>query len=256
MSEQQQTHPLAEIPGRWASPPAEMVGKLPRGGDKDRSKWQWCNVCNNKHAANAVHLDYMGHAEVTLALCDIDPLWNWEPVAFDTNGLPLIEWGSAEDEMAVMWVRLTLHGHSRLGVGSVEKSKSDIHKELIGDALRNAAMRFGVGTNLWSKSAPSSSSSNSGGGSPRPSAPAGRVGPAQVNPDTGVRFLTSQQIRRAAAGLVRTHRPTVGVSELDKVVKELLDRHGQALTGNGPWPETEVGPVLDAVTDELTAQAA
>jgi len=110
-----------------------------------------CKVCGQFHHKNAVHLDYVGHAAVTGRLLEVDPNWNWEPVAFGSNGLPAI------DADGGLWIRLTILGVSRLGYGSAEivqnspKSKGDIIKELIGDAIRNAAMRFGVALNLWHK---------------------------------------------------------------------------------------------------------
>jgi hypothetical protein len=39
-----------------------------------------------------------------------------------------------------------------LGVGSVRADKPDLDKELVGDFLRNASMRFGICLSLWSKS--------------------------------------------------------------------------------------------------------
>jgi hypothetical protein len=50
-----------------------------------------------------------------------------------------------------MWGTLTLLGKSMLGVGSVRADKQDLDKELVGDFLRNAAMRFGIALSLWSK---------------------------------------------------------------------------------------------------------
>jgi hypothetical protein len=80
-------------------------------------------------------------------LIEIDPLWTWQPVAWD-NGTPAIH---VENGMATMWATLTLLGKSMLGVGSVRADKPDQSKELIGDFLRNAAMRFGIALSLWSK---------------------------------------------------------------------------------------------------------
>jgi hypothetical protein len=51
-----------------------------------------------------------------------------------------------------MWGNLTILGKSMLGVGSVRSDKADLDKELIGDFLRNASMRFGICLSLWSKS--------------------------------------------------------------------------------------------------------
>ena len=51
-----------------------------------------------------------------------------------------------------MWGHLTILGKTMLGVGSVRSDKPDLDKELIGDFLRNASMRFGICLSLWSKS--------------------------------------------------------------------------------------------------------
>ena len=50
-----------------------------------------------------------------------------------------------------MWGRITVHGKSIIGVGTCEARKGEPEKELVGDMIRNAAMRFGIGTKLWSK---------------------------------------------------------------------------------------------------------
>jgi hypothetical protein len=51
-----------------------------------------------------------------------------------------------------MWIRLTVCGVTRLGYGHPDGKKGgDAIKELIGDALRNAAMRFGAALDLWHK---------------------------------------------------------------------------------------------------------
>lgn len=46
---------------------------------------------------------------------------------------------------------MTLLGHRRYCVGSVEERKQDVGKELVSDAIRNGAMRFGVALHLWTK---------------------------------------------------------------------------------------------------------
>jgi hypothetical protein len=94
----------------------------------------------------AVHLKYVGHAALTDRLLDVDPEWSWEPLALDSNGLPLL------DNAGGMWIRLTVLGVSRLGYGDAQgKVGGDAMKERIGDALRNAAMRFGAALELWHK---------------------------------------------------------------------------------------------------------
>ena len=118
---------LAAIPDKHAQPDPSTLATLPKGG---------------------ANLSYMGHAEVTLALIDVDPLWTWEPLGYADNGAPSI---TIEGNRLVMWARLTVLGKSIIGVGTCEARKGDPEKELIGDFLRNAAMRFGIGTKLWSK---------------------------------------------------------------------------------------------------------
>lgn len=105
-----------------------------------------CTVCGGWHHPRAVHLDYVGHAALTDRLLEADPHWNWEPVAFGPDGLP------AFDRNNCLWIRLTVCGVTRLGYGSADgKSGGDAIKEVIGDALRNAAMRFGAALDLWHK---------------------------------------------------------------------------------------------------------
>lgn len=112
----------------------------------DYSKGIRCNECGGWHHPKVIHLDYVGHAALTDRLLDVDPLWYWEPLATYENGLP------AFDEMGGLWIRLHVLGHSRIGYGSADgKTGGDAKKEVIGDALRNAAMRFGAALDLWHK---------------------------------------------------------------------------------------------------------
>lgn len=129
--------------------PPDQVHKLPRATRRDNQKGK-CNECGGWHGLPAVHLDYVGHAEVTDRLLKVDPTWTWEPVAFDERGLPAFVYnGSAP---VGLWIRLTICGVTRIGYGSVEPGVFDAEKQLIGDAIRNAAMRFGVALDLWAKS--------------------------------------------------------------------------------------------------------
>lgn len=108
--------------------PKEQIGKLPKGG---------------------LQLDFVGHGYITQRLLDVDPLWNWEPVAYDPQGLPLI------DEYGGLWIKLTVSGVTRLGYGDAAGRKgNDAIKVAIGDALRNAGMRFGLALDLWCKGDP------------------------------------------------------------------------------------------------------
>lgn len=92
-------------------------------------------------------LDYVGHAALTDRLLDADPEWNWEPLHIDPDtGLPAL------DAIGGLWIRLTVCGVTRLGYGDAgEKKGTNAMKERIGDALRNAAMRFGAALDLWHK---------------------------------------------------------------------------------------------------------
>lgn len=127
--------------------PAEVVGTLPKGPKTERSRWTLCPDCGANMGPH-VHLSYIGHAAVTDRLLDTDPHWNWEPAALSPEGLPLYR---ETDSQVELWIRLTVAGVTRLGVGVVDKGRPDGAKELISDALKNAAMRFGVALYLWSK---------------------------------------------------------------------------------------------------------
>ena len=157
--------------------PASQIEWLPRplrSGDTDRG---WCRpgspytadqrACGGLHA-RSIHLAYVGHAGVTQRLLDVDPTWTWQPVALDDDGLPRL----TRDQL--LWIRLTVLGVTRLGVGDARVASTrppgDMMKERIGDALRNAALRFGVGTYLWSKSE-ESQLLRAGGELPEPAPP-------------------------------------------------------------------------------------
>lgn len=117
---------LRNILKDYAKPDPSIVQQLPKGGTK---------------------LDFVGHADITRILIEIDPYWSWEPCGW-VQGRPAIH---VENGMATMWGWLTVHGKELLGVGSVKADKGDYEKELIGDFLRNASMRFGISLNLWTK---------------------------------------------------------------------------------------------------------
>ena len=118
---------LRKILKDHAVPDPKIVSKLPKGGRE---------------------LDYIGHADVTRILLGVDPTWTIEPAAYDDAGLPArVTIGNMVQ--AGFW--MTLLGHTRYCVGSVEDRKSDVGKELMSDAIRNGAMRFGVALSLWTK---------------------------------------------------------------------------------------------------------
>ena len=131
--------------------PPNLISKLPKPTAKrdvmDGLPKAMCAVCGTYHATSKViHLDYVGHAALTDRLLDADPMWTWEPLAMSPEGLPVM------DNFGGMWIKLTVCGVTRYGYGDAQgKSGGDAMKERIGDALRNAAMRFGAALDLWHK---------------------------------------------------------------------------------------------------------
>lgn len=109
--------------------PASQVGLLPR-------------------TTKRPELEYVGHGAVTARLLDVDPEWTWEPLGYDSDGKPVLE-RNAEGNPVGLWIKLTVNGVTRVGYGDCESGQFSAVKVLIGDALRNAAMRFGVALDLW-----------------------------------------------------------------------------------------------------------
>lgn len=139
--------------------PASAIGRLPRKTKDGRM----------------IYLDYVGHAAVTDRLLDVDPEWGWEPVASSEVGLPIF------DRYGGLWIRLTVAGVTRYGYGDCGgKQTPEGVKEAIGDAIRNAAMRFGVALDLWAKGElPSASEGSEAAGVERRPAASGDVVTAQ-----------------------------------------------------------------------------
>jgi hypothetical protein len=133
--------------------PLHQISKLPKptkaqtdAVKADYKKGIRCQLCGAWHHPDVVHLDYVGHAALTDRLLDCDPAYKWEPYAEDANGLPLL------DKDGGLWIKLTVCGVTRPGYGDAQgKTGGDAMKERIGDALRNAAMRFGAALDLWHK---------------------------------------------------------------------------------------------------------
>lgn len=139
--------------------PPEAVGKKPvitckacsesRTKVCDDHKKFKCGTCGNYITRKHDHLDFVGHAYVTERLLSVDPNWNWRPLSMAANGMPLL------DDNGGLWIELTIHGVSRLGYGDADgKRGGKAVKEAIGDAIRNAGMRFGVALEMWKKESP------------------------------------------------------------------------------------------------------
>ena len=122
------------------------MGSQGQGLAKLREPFPANQISQRQQSRGGPMLSYVGHAALTDRLLDADPMWNWEPLAFGPEGLPVI------DTLGGMWIRLTVCGVSRLGYGDAQgKEGPNAIKEVIGDALRNAAMRFGAALDLWHK---------------------------------------------------------------------------------------------------------
>jgi len=133
--------------------PENQISKLPKPTKQQTQEVKdnfkagvRCTICGTWHHPKVVHLDYVGHAALTDRLLDVDPEWSWEPLALGPDGLPAV------DKDGGLWIKLTVCGVTRLGFGDAEgKTGGNATKERIGDALRNAAMRFGAALDLWHK---------------------------------------------------------------------------------------------------------
>jgi hypothetical protein len=131
------------------------VGKLPKVTCKtcsdpklkcDQHARRYCKICKGVVSEAHIHVDFVGHAYVTERLWAVDPEWSWEPLAFNQSGLP------AMDEFGGLWIKLTIGGQTRLGYGDADGRKGhNATKIAIGDAIRNAAMRFQVALDMWKK---------------------------------------------------------------------------------------------------------
>lgn len=164
MPDTDQTATLAKLRAAFK---ATQIGKLPRvtcracseaakagkGSCSEHSRAK-CDVCGNFISSRHIHLDYVGHAAATERLLDTDPLWDWQPpsrATLDQLGEPGAIVRNGKGDPVGLWIVLTVAGKSRLGYGSVDAGATDAVKQLIGDAIRNAGMRFGIALDLWKK---------------------------------------------------------------------------------------------------------
>lgn len=171
--------------------PANQVGQLPQPYKKDATKGK-CDECGKWHGLPAMHLDFVGHGAVTHRLLEVDPFWTWEPFAVDAAGLPAL------DKHGNLWIRLTVLGVTRIGVGD-----GATMKVLIGDAIRNAAMRFGVALDLWMRG----SEDEKQDGDEKLTAPEGdeakavRASLAALPADVSERLITDATARAGVPGI-------------------------------------------------------
>lgn len=137
--------------------PSDWVEKLPKplkGRDEDKGRCsQGSRYTADGHAcggwhARAVHLDYVGHAGITMRLNDVlgPGGWDFTPYAETGDGLPAIS-------TSTFWAKLTIRVPGQEPVTKWDLAANyNGPQEALGDALRRCAMRFGIGTYLWAKS--------------------------------------------------------------------------------------------------------
>lgn len=144
----EQSAKLADLHREWRDPKKahpERVEQLVKRWDADERKGR---------AAGSMTLDYVGHANLRDILCMEDPLWNWRALGtHPQTGAPVYDKDDKGWPIG-LWIGLTIHGVEKLGYGSCRSGKDleNAVKELIGDALRNAAQSFGIAIALWVKS--------------------------------------------------------------------------------------------------------
>lgn len=177
----------------------------------------------SKFPANAganANKEYAGHAAVTDRLLEVDPEWTWK---FLGDGTPVF------DDVGGIWIELTVCGVTRIGYGFPERlNGGNAVKEAIGDAIRNAAMRFGVGLEFWFK------------------------GDLFAEPDKSGLLLSEAQLKDLSAALsLVANKPSalkylkskLGTDEIDKLPES---QFGQAMELIGSVPK---------LTDAMSAQA-
>lgn len=210
MSDAERADALLELLKEWWNPPAELIATLPKGG---------------------ISLKYLGHSDTSRALTECDPFWSWEPMSYTVDGQPFLTIND-QGQPVGLWAWLTVCGVRRPCYGSVMPGKGDALKELIGDAIRNGAMRFGVAGALWSK-ADSAGSHEKRSKAPRKKPEGNDTNEAgKANYDRLVKMYGETEVKGAlaVAGISRWHE-LVGdaVDEVDyllHVKKALADDMG------------------------------
>lgn len=192
---------------------AHQISKLPKPYKSNSDRGQ-CRECGGYHGLPAMHLDYVGHAALTDRLLEVDPEWTWDPVAFDQDGLPKL------DGMGGLWIKLTVCGVTRLGYGDAQgKTGPNAVKEAIGDALRNAGMRFGAALDLWHKGDLHAAEEEQGKFERPEPAPAPTV-------DWAKELLKARNNRDL---LLSLRQKAIGMNAPQTVIEE-IDRAGKALS--------------------------
>jgi hypothetical protein len=170
-----------------------------------------CGVCRQWITGAHMHLSYVGHAAVTDRLLKADPAWKWEPAyrVVDPQVLAAaVASGNGDivdmviqnsppmlDHQGGMWIKMTVGGVTRFGYGATDNPRDpDLAKKLVSDAIRNAAMRFGVALDLWSKGDLGSGDEPASAAAPAASEPVAQTGRdwiAEANACTSLEALVA-----------------------------------------------------------------
>lgn len=192
---------MGHKPATWCRQCSEVVRSRKGKSCTDHREIR-CDKCKTKITEAHVCLDFVGHADVRARLCEVDPEWTWAPFEFPGTGSLVLNDG----QPVGLWIHLTIGGVSKPGYGSCEKGKSEAVKELIGDAIRNAGLSFGIAWKLWAKGERSSNDSASANGQQQGEsfegatpAPARQRAEGNGQPASGQAVRPAQAPRPAAA---------------------------------------------------------
>jgi hypothetical protein len=230
------TDPDTDLLRRLRAPfPAEVIGLLPKPTkknvpDSEKSKCPDCQAYIGPH----IHLSYIGWAAVVDRILEHDALWQWEPFALDEDGLPKFR-ESPNGLEVEFWLRLTIAGVTRIGVGIVGKDQDDLAKKLLSDAIKNAANKFGIALYLWSKDELESLIGNEAvttrRRAPRSSTPTGsrsprtpsRTAPATDPATEGLTGLSAKDRNKILGHLSRLDPPVRGDASVNAHLTAILD---------------------------------
>lgn len=190
---------LRNLVAEWWDPPAELIATLPRGN---------------------IQLKYLGHSDTSRALTECDPGWTWEPMGWDDHGQPRLVTNDQGQPIG-LWGWLTVCGVRRPMYGSVMPGKGEAVKELIGDAIRNGAMRFGVAGALWSKADRTERAEKPSKARPKKSEGEDLTGTGKENYEALVRLYGEDAVKGALA--------TFGIARFAELQGDQADRVSDSL---------------------------
>jgi hypothetical protein len=138
--------------------PQSDLERLPRNVKKNDDNRGRCDdqhayysadgyYCGGWHA-RSVHLTYVGHAGITMRLNNVlgPGGWDFQPLTKAPDGSPIIPTGVFYGALTI-----TMPGEEPVTKWDLAANFNG-PQEAYGDCLRRCAMRFGIGTYLWSKS--------------------------------------------------------------------------------------------------------